>query len=278
MRLTRNQSQALSWALVLAFGLLGWSPAFPNPTGSDRKPQRMTWSVDGIERHALVFLPAEIYEESTPVVFGFHGHGGKARNAARKFRIQELWPEAIVVYMAGLPTPGRLTDPEGKKSGWQHAVGEQDDRDLKFFDAVLKTLREDHGIDDRRIYATGHSNGGGFTYLLWTSRPKLFAAIAPSAAGSGSLRSGEPSPVPVMHLAGKNDQTVKYEWQKWTMRRVCEINECSEAGEPWADVCTLFSSPFETPFVACVHNGNHKYPQIAPELIVRFFRENQRPA
>ena len=265
-------------ALVLTLGLLCWCTAFSSPTDGDRKPQRMTWTLEGVERHALVYLPAKTAVSSAPVVFGFHGHGGRARSAARKFRIQELWPEAIVVYMAGLPTPGRLTDPEGKKTGWQHGMGEQGDRDLKFFDAVLTTLRNEHGIDERRIYATGHSNGGGFTYLLWASRPGLFAAIAPSSAGSGSLRSADPKPLPVMHVAGKNDQLVKYEWQKWTMRRVCDINDCSESGEPWAGVCTRFVSPFDTPFVTCIHDGGHQYPQIAPELIVQFFRENPRPA
>ena len=72
--------------------------------------------------------------------------------------------------------------------------------------------------------------------------------------------------------------TSRLEWQKWTMRRVCEINNCSENGKPWEEVCTLFDSPFDTPFVTCVHNGNHQYPQIAPELIVEFFRENRRPS
>ena len=96
--------------------------------------------------------------------------------------MHELWPEAVVVYMQGLSTPGRLTDPEGKKPGWQSAAGDQGDRDLKFFDALLATLKQEYKIDERRIYSTGHSNGGGFTYLLWSARPNMFAAVAPSAA------------------------------------------------------------------------------------------------
>ena len=65
---------------------------------------------------------------------------------------------------------------------------EQGDRDLKFVDAILKTLREKYKVDDRRIFATGHSNGGGFTYLLWAARGKELAAIAPVAAGAGLAR------------------------------------------------------------------------------------------
>ena len=65
-------------------------------------------------------------------------------NAARSFRYHELWPEAIVVYMQGLKTPGQLTDPKGLRAGWQKEKGDQDDRDLKFFDAVLQSLKKDY--------------------------------------------------------------------------------------------------------------------------------------
>ena len=86
--------------------------------------------------------------------------------------------------MQGLNTPGALTDTEGKKPGWQKTFGDQDDRDLKFFDAVLATLKKDYKVDEKRIYATGHSNGGGFTYLLWAARGEVFAAVAPCAAAA----------------------------------------------------------------------------------------------
>jgi polyhydroxybutyrate depolymerase len=74
------------------------------------------WEVDGLQREALVHLPDG--DTPVPLVFVFHGHGGNMRNVARSFRIHELWPEAAVVYMQGLPTPGRLTDPEGKERRW----------------------------------------------------------------------------------------------------------------------------------------------------------------
>ncbi|MEJ5995100.1 hypothetical protein WG904_11785 [Pedobacter sp. Du54] len=37
-------------------------------------------------------------------------------------------------------------------------------RDLQFFDAMRKTFKQDYKVDGKRIYATWHSNGGGFTY------------------------------------------------------------------------------------------------------------------
>lgn len=53
----------------------------------------------------------------TPVVL--LGHHGGSRQASRSFQMHSEWPEAIVVYMQGLPTPGQWTDPDGKKPGWQ---------------------------------------------------------------------------------------------------------------------------------------------------------------
>src|SRR5437868_14487597 len=75
--------------------------------------ERMSFTVDGVERTALVYVPTNSTNVSTPVVFVFHGHGGSAEMAERSFGIEKEWPEAISVYMQGLPTPGQLTDPDG---------------------------------------------------------------------------------------------------------------------------------------------------------------------
>ena len=90
----------------------------------------------------LVYAPSKKTDGKVPLVFDFHGHGGTAKHAARTHHFHEAWPEAVVVYMQGLNTPGKLTDPEGKKSGWQSGPGDQKDRDLKFFDAVLASHEE----------------------------------------------------------------------------------------------------------------------------------------
>jgi polyhydroxybutyrate depolymerase len=240
------------------------------------EPQRQQWTVDGLDREALLYLPSKPTAGGAPVVFGFHGHGGSMQNAARSFRLHDMWPEALVVYMQGVPTPGRLTDPEGRRNGWQHDAGDHGDRDLKFFDAVFKTLREQQTIDEDRVYATGHSNGGAFTYLLWAQRPDVFAAMAPSAASSRSVRSLKPKPA--LHIAGENDQLVRFAVQQLAMQAVRRINGCAETGEVWADGCTLYPSENGTPFVSFIHPGGHKYPAEAPELIVKFFKQHARSA
>ena len=169
---------------------------------------RHTWQVDGVSREGLLHIPESATSKATPIIFAFHGHGGTMRHALSSFGYDKHWPEAISVYLQGLNTPGRLTDPEGKKSGWQGMQGDQGDRDLKFFDAVLAELKRDYKIDDRRIYSTGHSNGGGFTYLLWQQRGDVFAAMAPSSASMLRKGGAELKPLPVLHVAGEADPLV----------------------------------------------------------------------
>ena len=87
--------------------------------------QQMSFTVDGVARTALVYVPSTAKSSPTPLVFVFHGHGGNARQAARSFAMDRQWPEAISVYMQGLDTPGQLTDSQGNRPGWQAAIGDQ---------------------------------------------------------------------------------------------------------------------------------------------------------
>jgi polyhydroxybutyrate depolymerase len=234
--------------------------------------------VDGVSRELLLHVPETATTKPAPVIFGFHGHGGTMGKVARSYHFHELWPEAIVIYPQGLNTPGRLTDPEGKKPGWQSGPDDQSNRDLKFFDAMMKTLRERYKVDERRIYATGHSNGGGFTYLLWAERSELFTAMAPS--GSSASRSmAKLKPKPALHIAGENDPLVKYAWQTVMIEHVKKLNGCGK-GQPWElDAhCTLFPSATGTPFITAIHAEGHKYPKQAPEVIVKFFKSQVKPA
>ncbi len=237
---------------------------------------RRTWTVDGVEREALIAAPASAHEKPAPLVFVFHGHGGSMKSSARSFHIHTLWPEGIVIYPQGLNTPGRLTDPEGKLPGWQATIGDQGDRDLKFFDALLSSLKSDYKVDDRRIYSTGHSNGGGFTYLLWAARGDLLAAVAPSAAVERQPFK-DLKPKPVLHIAGEQDQLVKYDWQKNMMLAIRKINGCDEQGTEWDKWCTLYPSKTGTPVVTFIYPGTHAFTPEAPPVIVKFFKAHARP-
>ena len=255
--------------------------------------KKVEWKVGDATREALVHVPAPVDRglspakpgftaaptaatEACPLVFVFHGHGGTMKHAATKMAVHEHWSEAICVYPQGLNTPGKLTDPDGKKSGWQSNPKDQDDRDLKFFDEMLKTLRADYKVDDKRVYATGHSNGGRFTHLLWAERGDAFAAVAPSGSTAGALTKSF-KPKPCLHIAGETDPLVKFVWQKQTMDAVQKLKGCDAEGKPWqkdADPTgTLYASKDGTPLVALTHPGGHAFPADGAKRIAAFFKE-----
>ncbi len=258
---------------------LAWTIGVPNLVAADSAPVEHKWFVGGVDRVGLVYAPSSANARPTPVVFAFHGHGGTMQQAARSFAYHKHWPEAIVVYLQGLKTPGKLTDPEGKKPGWQHGAGAEQDRDLKFFDMVLTKLKSDYQVDESRIYSTGHSNGGGFTYLLWSQRGDVFAAVAPSASVAvQELKSLKPKPV--LHVAGTSDLLVKFEWQERTIAAIRKLNGCEPSGQPWDKsgdlVGTIYRSENGPPVITLISPGDHKFPNEAPAIIVKFFKEYKK--
>ena len=238
------------------------------------EPEHLNWTIDGVDREAILYAPASLPESGkSPVVFAFHGHGGHMDQCARQMHLQKEWPAAYVVYMQGLNTPTRL-DPEGKKPGWQRAPGEQGDRDLKFFDAVLATLREKFKIDDHRIYATGFSNGSVFTFLLWGERPSTFAAYAPcSGPPMESVKLTVPKPVFI--VTGKEDKIVPLAIEEAAIRRARELNHATADSQPGEDGIMLYKSTTDTPVQTLIHPGGHILPTLAPKAIVKFFQAHE---
>ena len=142
---------------------------------------------------------------------------------------------------------------------------------------MLAQLKRDYKVDEKRLYSTGHSNGGGFTYLLWQARGEIFAAMAPSAAATGMREKITLMPKPVLHVAGETDPLVKYEWQKAVIETLKTNNQCGK-GRPWggSKLCTEYTSASGNPVVTCIHPGAHGFLPEAPALIVKFFKEHPK--
>ena len=247
--------------------------AAPASPGERKRTETMRWDVDGVERTALVHFPAIDPGEQAPLVFVWHGHGGNARNISRRFAIHRHWPEAIVVHPQGLPTPGQLTDPEGRRSGWKSAIDDQPNRDLRFFDAMHADLMDRGSIDPELVFSTGHSNGGGFTYTLLLERGDRLAAIAPSASTANRHRGRKAPAIPIMHLAGRNDDLVKMAWQQRTIDALRRQFDCGDP-RPWGDHpgCLVHPSPAGDLLVTFVHDEGHRLPSGAGRLVATFFK------
>ncbi len=229
----------------------------------------MQWRIEGENRKAIVYAPAAARgADSVPVVLSFHGSGDDMVNF-QYTDVHVAWPEAIVVYFQGLSAVG------SGLARWQAERGADNDRDLKLVDVALAWLRETYNVDDDRIYATGFSNGGMFTYLLWAERPGVFAAYAPVA---GRLRpSVQPTqPRPLFHVAGRRDRQVEFSDQEAAIANAVDVNGVGAATTSCGDGCTLYGAEAPAPVMTWIHPGGHVYPRETSERIVSFFRDHPR--
>jgi len=229
------------------------------------------WQIGNDLREAIVYVPLSAKNKPAPVIFVFHGHGGNMKDMFNGHRFDQLWPEAIIVVPQGMKTPGQLVDRAGKLSGWQQAPGDMNDRDIHFFDEILLTIRKEYQVNNKRIYATGHSNGGSFTYLLWAMRGNVFAAMAPSAAVAFRFNE-QLTPKPVMHIMGEKDLLVKPSWQQMEIAKLLKLNKCSATGRPYAANTVVYPSSLKAPVLVCKHSGGHIYPPDADAIVIKFFK------
>lgn len=227
----------------------------------------MRWQVDGETREAIVYAQGENPNgKELPLVLSFHGYGDNMHNFQHT-DMHLVWPDAVVVYFQGLRTRRGLP-------GWQ-VESDGDNRDLKLVDRALTSLRARYNIDENRIYATGFSNGGMFTYLLWAERPSIFAAYAPVAARlRPSVQPEQPSPL--FHVAGKRDQVVRFSDQETAIKVGVAVNAVGNARTSCGEDCTVYGPSTPTPVMTWIHPGAHVYPRGTTERIVSFFRDNSR--
>lgn len=163
-------------------------------------------SVDGVQRSYVLHIPSD-YEPETalPVVLAFHGRKSDGSEMEAYSGLSGL--RAIVVYPNGLP------DDEGK-TGWAGAPYAPEADDIGFVREVLNRLDDRLCVDDDRIFATGKSNGGGFTALLACQMPHRIAAFAPVAGAfypQSSVGCATAPPVPMLEFHGTDDPIMEYQ-------------------------------------------------------------------
>ena len=261
----------LLFLIATSLALLASTPASSSAQGTV-----MNWTINGVKREALVFAPKPVAATNAvrrPLVFAFHGHGGNMQGTSQQMHIQTIWPEAIVVYPQGLASKS-MVDPNGTRSGWQNEAGDYGDRDLKLFDAMLATMLQTYSADDHRIYSTGFSNGGTFSYLLWAERGKTIAAVGECAGRF--FDSVHPTETrPVLAIAGELDTTDPFALQQQSIATARQVDNANGAGQPCGQNCTFYASTSQTPVKTFIHPGAHVYPPWAPGEIVKFFKNHK---
>jgi len=244
-----------------------------------RAPQseaiNQTFNIDGVERAAIIYpntKPAP--KTGAPLALGFHGHGGRAEFVARRWSLHTLWPEAVVIYLQGLPTATTI-DPDGARPGWQIAPGGQNDRDAHFVDAVIERAQKQYRIDPDRIYAIGHSNGARFANVLWKTRGEKFAAFC-FASAQGGLMIRDATPRSIFAIAGENDRIVRYDGQVRSIEVYRSVLKTDSSKAVTKGYMKIEPGINGTELVTYLHPDGHEFPEGAPPLVVEFFKRHSR--
>jgi polyhydroxybutyrate depolymerase len=204
---------ALFLALILACRLSAQPQAGGTPPPLTPGNSTRTLTHSGRERSYIVHVPPA-YDSSrpSPVVLVFHGGGGNAENIDKTTHFNKQADEAgfLVVYPNGT---GKLKDTLLTWNGGTccgYAVENNVD-DVGFVRLLLSDLRTVASVDEKRIYATGLSNGGIMSYRLACDAADIFAAVAP-VAGTQNYAACSPSgPVSVLHIHGTGDEHLPYD-------------------------------------------------------------------
>jgi polyhydroxybutyrate depolymerase len=204
-------SGAASWRwAVVALGLVlaGCRGARGRCTAADAPCSgRGTLAHGGRERTFLYHLPRGL-GPGAPLVLSLHGRLGQGRSQAELTGFDAVADEAgfLVVY------------PDGVRRSWADGRGttpaeEEGVDDVGFLLALIDHLVATHGLDARRVYVAGMSNGGMMSYRLACEHPERIAAIAPVGALLSEPLAARCQParaVPLVAFVGTEDTLMPF--------------------------------------------------------------------
>jgi polyhydroxybutyrate depolymerase len=226
-----------------------------------------TFIVHGKERMYLSNVPA------TPPAFAlivFHGNGGTADGFAKKYPLHGLMSGGLIVYFQGIPGIGGGFDPKGLKNGWQRKKGDGEDRDLYAIDELVKVLIAQYpGLKDK-VYAMGHSNGGRFTYLLWSERASLFKGFIINAHQGVDLIEKGIEPRSAMIITGRQDRVVNNANQFKSVELIKTLLQPDHT-EVINEALTIYSNKKSgLRLHHYIHGGGHDLPKTALPFVSEF--------
>ena len=162
--------------------------------------------LDGVEREFIVAKPTgAIPNSGYPVVFALHGTGGdgegffnrsgwKEKAEAEKFIA--VFPSALTYCVSENPNTTERTSKwmnGGTVSDLCPNVVQTLRDDVKFIRKIVDTIKKTLTINDKKIYASGFSNGAAMTAKLAVEASDIFAAIACSGSVLNALDTTKPT-------------------------------------------------------------------------------------
>jgi polyhydroxybutyrate depolymerase len=195
-----------------------------------------TVTVDGRERTYFLHIPPGLNNrQSVALVFVFHGFSGNA-NSIRTFSGFDAISNAngfIVAYPNGTGRSDALSWNAGTCCGYanENVVDEP-----AFVRKMLADVETIVGLDSKRIYATGFSNGAFMAYALACEMSDTFAAVAPVAGVLLDDPCQPQQPVSLMHIHGLADTVVPFEQGSVNANTGQKFSAVRESLASWAKI------------------------------------------
>jgi polyhydroxybutyrate depolymerase len=248
-------------------------PARPKASGNST----VTLQSGGMNRTYLLHIPPG-YDgtKPLPLVFDIHGYTSFASEQMMRSKWDKMADKEGFV----------LIEPEGVNKSWNAGSccgGAADD--VKYFRDVVAKATADLCIDKKRIYVTGHSNGGAMTHRLACEAADIFAAAAP-VCGWMTINNCNPvRPVPMLSIRGLNDGTVKIDTADGDINEWLANDKCAKDQVTTSGVCKTYKScDAGTQVVDCRPRGGHDFfyannpdNYLVPENAWPFFKQFSLP-
>jgi polyhydroxybutyrate depolymerase len=176
-----------------------------------------TIDVNGVKRSYILYIP-KVYTgtQKVPLLFCFHGYNmqASAQMAYGDFRKVADTANFILVYPQG-SLLNNIT--HWNVGGW--TLGSTAN-DIGFTKAMIDTLSTNYQINLTRIYSTGFSNGGFFSFELACQMGEKIAAIG-SVCGSMTpetyKRCNPNHPMPTVQIHGTVDPVIRYTGESFSL-------------------------------------------------------------
>jgi polyhydroxybutyrate depolymerase len=194
---------------------------------------RASIDVAGTMREYILALPAD-YDQSHPyrLIFGWHPWGGSAQQVASGgYYGLQTQAKGSAIFVAG-----EGLDFGGNGKGW----GNENGQDIALLNAMLERFRAQLCIDENRIFSTGFSFGGMFSFAAGCSPTSMMRAIAPMAGNTSvaGCQSGT-RPVAMMGFHGVDDTVVAIGGGRTGRDAFATRNKCTTQTMPttptWCD-------------------------------------------
>jgi polyhydroxybutyrate depolymerase len=167
--------------------------------------RKETIVVDNITREYLLYFPAHL-EKDAPLVFVCHGYTGNAADMVKYTRMNDVAEKHgfVVCYPQG-------TKDQKGSAFWQ--VGYSFNKgnpvnDVRFLDVLARKLQKKCGLNTKKTFLTGMSNGGDLCNRVAGLSTKTFAAVAPVVGCLMKCMTDsfpDPHPVPILMINGTAD-------------------------------------------------------------------------